>query len=143
MHFFNVRKRYLFNCRSLLEIISLAAEEKIRELDTLLSLRNGELDDAFAQITDLTNQVQFNEGQALEVMTKLDVIVAEKTSLQKDLEDNIELAKNLENQIQCMKSESELANSSRIMELQKERDSALTQYSDLLSEKGNFLIIND
>lgn len=143
MHFFNVRKRYLFNCRSLLEIISLAAEEKIRELDTLLSLRNGELDDAFAQITDLTNQVQFNEGQAHEVMTKLDVIVAEKNSLQKDLEDNIELAKNLENQIQCMKSESELANSSRIMELQKERDSALTQYSDLLSEKGNFLIIND
>jgi hypothetical protein len=124
-----------------MEVIRLEAEDKIRELDAKLSLRNGELDDAFAQITNLTNDLQMKEGQALEVIkaleTSREATLAEKIDLEKAMEEYVTKAKNMENQIETIKAESELAASRRIIDLQKEKDDILTQYSALMSEKGN------
>jgi hypothetical protein len=65
--------------------LELAKEHLLADKNALLvqlSLRNGELDDAFAQITNLTNDLQIKEGQSLEVIkaleTSRDATLAEK-----------------------------------------------------------------
>jgi hypothetical protein len=81
------------------------------------------------------------EHQALEVIkaleTSRDATLAEKIDLEKAMEEYVTKAKNMETQIETIKAESERAASSRIIDLQKEKDDVLTQYSALMSEKGN------
>ena len=81
------------------------------------------------------------EGQALEVIkaleTSRDATLAEKIDLEKSMQDYATRAKDMETQIDTMKAESERAASIRIIDLQKEKDDVLTQYSLLMSEKGN------
>jgi hypothetical protein len=63
--------------------------------------------------------------------------LSEKIDFEKAMEEYVTKAKNMENQIETIKAESELAASRRIIDLQKEKDDILTQYSALMSEKGN------
>jgi Ni,Fe-hydrogenase III component G len=71
-----------------------------------------------------------------ELETSRDAMLAERNNMQKSVEEYVVTIKNLETQMETMKSESDLAVSSRIASLQKERDDALANYSAIMSEKG-------
>ena len=53
-------------------MLGLAAEEKIRELDAQLALRNAELDDAFAQISSLTYDLRSKEEMDAQCIQSLE-----------------------------------------------------------------------
>lgn len=116
----------------------LEADERIRELDAQLSLRNGELDDAFSQISKLNDDLQFKEGQEQDIIkeseTSRDALLAEKNALQVDFDKTVLVSKDLESQI--------LSLGHRIKELEIEREEILNKYSALMSEKGNHVCIS-
>lgn len=113
----------------------------INTLEAELSLRNDELDEAFGQISNLTNQLQAKEDETFAIIKELEMakeeLVAEKNALKIAMDENASMATNFGIQMQSIKSQCELEVHEHIMGLQTERDDAISKYSALKSEKGN------
>jgi chromosome segregation ATPase len=114
----------------------------IPPLEAELSLRNDELDEAFVQITNLTNELQAKEEETVIIIKELEFakeeLVGEKNALKFAMEQNASISSSIDDQIQRVKSETELAMHDHIIGLQTERDDLLGKNSSLISEKGIF-----
>ena len=126
----------------MLEVLGLAADEKIRQLDAQLALRNAELDDAFAQISNLNADIQSKEEEAVQYIKELelsrDALSSEKEDLQMSINEKTSMVETLQIQLGNVNAESALLANERIISLENDRNEAIEKYSNLMSEKGNY-----
>ena len=125
-----------------LSILELKAQERIAILDAQLALRNAELDDAFAQISNLNADIQSKEEEAVQYIKELelsrDALSSEKEDLQMSINEKTSMVETLQIQLGNVNAESALLANERIISLENDRNEAIEKYSNLMSEKGNY-----